>query len=302
MDDGFYFFERYTHNCSRHIKADKIFYEGDTKYQHVQIFSNPLLGKILFLDNNIQSAEFDEFIFHESLAHPALLSHPSPQNVLVIGGGEGATLREVLRHEVVKKAVMVDLDEELVSLCRKFLPEWSGGAFSDPRSELFFSDASRYVTECRQKFDVIISDLTEPINKGPSVYLFTKEFFEKIHGILKKKGMFVLQAGSADPYYHQFFSSLVRTLQLIFPVVRPYWAYVFSYGFPWGFVIASKKADPLEIDESCIKETIKTRSVEKLRYYHAGIHKGMFALPLYLLRGMRKGKILTKTNPFFWKL
>ena len=121
-DEGFYFKERFTGHLIRNIKVEKVYYEGKTEYQYVQIFDNKLLGKMLFLDKKIQSAEIDEFVFHESLVHPALLTHPDPQRVLIIGGGEGATLREVLRHGSVKKATMVDIDRKLVELCQKYLP------------------------------------------------------------------------------------------------------------------------------------------------------------------------------------
>jgi spermidine synthase len=301
-DEGFYFKERFTGHLIRNIKVEKVYYEGKTEYQYVQIFDNKLLGKILFLDKKIQSAEIDEFVFHESLVHPALLTHPDPQRILIIGGGEGATLREVLRHGSVKKATMVDIDRKLVELCQEFLPEWSAEAFSDPRAKLLFGDALKYVEMCKQKFDVVISDLTEPIEEGPSIYLFTQDFFQKIFCILKDDGLFVLQAGSTDLFYHQFYASCARTLQTVFPIVRPYWTFMFSFGFPWGFILASKKEDPLKIDEKNLNSRIKTRKIKNLRHYYPGNHKGFFALPLYLVKGLKKGAVLTDKKPFIWEL
>jgi spermidine synthase len=300
--DGFYFVETFTENLIRNIKVEKVLFEGKTKYQYVQIFENRMLGKMLFLDKKIQSAAIDESIFHESLVHPALMTHRNPQNVLIIGGGEGATLREVLRHECVRKAIMVDIDKQLVRLCQEHLPEWSSGAFSDPRIKVVFGDALKYVEKCRTKFDVIISDLTEPINRGPSVYLFTEEFYKKVSRILKDDGVFVLQAGSTDILYNQFFSSCFRTLERVFPVVRPYWTFMFSFYSPWGFVMASWKEDPLNGDEKTLKTRIKDRQIKKLVYYHPGIHRGLFALPLYLERALKKGDILTDKKPFIWEL
>ncbi|MCK4495608.1 MAG: polyamine aminopropyltransferase, partial [Candidatus Aminicenantes bacterium] len=116
-DEGSYFSEHFTENIIRNIKIDKLYYEGKTKYQFARFFYNKTLGKVLFLDEKIQSAQIDEYIYHESLVHPVLITHPSPQRVLVIGGGEGATIREVLRHECVQKITMVDIDNELVELC-----------------------------------------------------------------------------------------------------------------------------------------------------------------------------------------
>jgi spermidine synthase len=230
------------------------------------------------------------------------MTHQNPQNVLIIGGGEGATLREVLRHECVRKAVMVDIDKQLVLLCQEHLPEWSSGAFSDSRVKIVFGDALKFIEKCRAKFDVIISDLTEPIYNGPSVFLFTEEFYRKVSRILKDDGVFALQAGSTDIIYNQFYSSCFRTLERVFSVVRPYWTFMFSFCSPWGFIIASQKEDPLDRDEKTIKTKIKDRKIKKLVYYHPGIHRGLFALPLYLERALKKGDILTDKKPFIWEL
>jgi len=302
IKEGFYFVETFTDNIIRNIKVERIYFEGKTKYQYVQIFDNQILGKILFLDKKIQSAAIDECIFHESLVHPALLTHQNPRHVLIIGGGEGATLREVLRHDCVQKATMVDIDKQLVRLCQQYLPEWSSGAFMDPRTKVVFGDALNYVEKCQQKYDVIISDLTEPLKEGPSIYLFTEEFYKKISQILAEDGIFILQAGDTDFTYNQFYTSCFRTLKQVFPVVRPYWTFMFSFCSPWGFIMASRKQDPLKMDEKTIKTRIKDRKIEKLKYYHSGIHRGLFALPLYLERALKKGSVLTDKKPFIWEL
>ncbi len=302
MKEGTYIYEFFTENVFKVIKVERLIYEGKTKYQTAKFIYNGLLGKALFLDNKIQSAQVDEFIFHESLVHPALLSHPAPENVLIMGGGEGATLREVLKHSQVKKAVMVDIDRELVELCKKFLPEWSSGAFSDKKTRFFSMDARHFIEKTRDKYHVIISDLTEPIDEGPSVFLFTREFFAMIFEKLEEDGIFVIQAGSADTFYHEFFSSCVKTLESIFPLVKPYWTFIFSFGMPWGFVLASKKYDPLKIDEREVRQRLNERRVKKLRFYHPGIHRSYFSLPLYLLKGLKKGRILTDEKPFIWRL
>jgi spermidine synthase len=300
--EGSYFFESFTESFGRRLKVEKFYYQGKTKYQFVQCFYNEFLGKVLFLDKKIQSAQIDEYIYHESLVHPALITHPSPREVLVIGGGEGATIREVLRHSTVEKVIMVDIDRELVELCQKYLPEWSEGAFSSPKTDLVFEDARHFVEQTRERFDVIISDLTEPIYQGPSVFLFTEEFFLNIFEALKEDGLFVIQAGSADPSYNQFFCSLVKTLKKVFPIVWPYWTFVLSFSTPWGFVLASKTKDPLKLDEKEIAQRMAERAVKRLKYYHPGFHQSYFALPLYLVKSLKQGKVLTDNKPFIWKL
>ena len=298
-----YFSEVLTEYFSRRFRIDKIYYQGKTQYQQVHCFYNQFLGKALFLDFKIQSAQVDEHIYHESLVQPILISHPCPKRVLVIGGGEGATIREVLRHSTVEKVIMVDIDEELVRLCQKYLPEWSDGAFNDPRTELIFDDARQYIKKTRERFDVIVSDLTEPLDKGPSVYLFTREFFEMVFQALKKDGLFVCQAGGTDPFYNQFFCSIVKTLEKVFPLVRPYWTFVFSFGLPWGFVLTSKKSDPLQLTEEEISRRMSDRTIKRLQFYHQGLHRSFFVLPLYLLEDLKeKGKILSDKRPFIWKL
>ena len=302
MEEGFYFAERFTENIIRNIKVDRIRYEGKTKYQYVQLFDNKILGKALFLDKKIQSAAIDECVFHEVLVHPALLSHRLPRRVLIIGGGEGATLREVCRYDCVHRATMVDIDKELIRLCQEHLPEWSAGAFSNPKTRVVYANALKYVLECKQEFDVIVSDLTEPVEGGPSVNLFTHGFFEKLSQILKEDGVLVLQSGSTDLVYNRFFASCARTLEQIFPIVRPYWTFMFSFCSPWGFIFASRKEDPLKIDEKIIKKRFQDRNIKGLKFYHPGIQQWLFALPLYLQKALKKGRVLTEKEPFIWEL
>ncbi len=299
--DGAFFIEPFTADFFRNFHIEKIIYEGKTKQQLVHIFANRVFGKVLFLDRRIQSAEIDEFIFHECLVHPGLLVHPAPRKVLILGGGEGATLRETLRHPSVSRATMIDIDRQLVALCRRYLPEWSRGAFSNRRSRLLFQDARQFVEKTEERFDVIISDLTEPLEGGPSVYLFTLEFFRRVAQVLSEDGVFVLQAGSTDPHYHRFFSSLSRTLREVFPVVRPYWAFMFSFGLPWGFVLASKRHDPVTMETAEIGRRFQERKLRRLRYLHPAMFSSLFVLPVYLLADLEKADVLTDEKPFIWQ-
>jgi spermidine synthase len=296
-----YYSEKFSGSVTRRFEVDKFYYRGKTKFQYVECFHNTYFGKVLFLDKKIQSAQIDEYIYHESLVHPGLFTHNSPKRVLILGGGEGATLREILKHQSVARVTMVDIDRELVELCQRYLPEWSEGAFSNPKTDLIHTDASRYVEETQEKFDVVVSDLTEPLEEGPSLYLFTQEFFKKIFEILEKDGLLVLQAGSANPSYDQFYCSLVKTLEEVFPLVRPYWTFILSFGLPWGFILASKTEDPLGLTESEVKERMARRGIRNLKFYHPGYHKALFALPLYLEKDLNKGRILTNEKPFIWE-
>ncbi|MCS7244619.1 MAG: polyamine aminopropyltransferase [candidate division WOR-3 bacterium] len=301
MLGGMWFVEKHTDSLLFSYKIKKIIYSGRTKYQKVEILDVEPFGKTLFLDDKIQSAQVDEYIYHEALTHIAMFSHPSPKRVLIMGGGEGATLREVLKHESVKEAYMVDIDEELVNLCKEYLPEWSEGAFENPKSRIYYTDARRFVEETSIIYDVIISDLTEPIEQGPSIKLFTKEFYSILYNKLNSDGIFVAQAGSADPLYPNFAASLVKTLKTIFPIVKIYWTFMFSFQLPWAFVIASKSRDPENISFSSINERFKSIQ-NQFKYYYPAVQSAVFAIPKYLRNAAEeKGIVIKDDVPFIWR-
>ncbi len=302
MIGGIWFVEKHTNNLLFYYKVKKIIYSDKTKYQKVDILEIEPFGKTLFLDDKIQSAQIDEYIYHEALVHIAMFSHPEPKRVLIMGGGEGATLREVLKHLSVKEVVMVDIDEELVNLCKEYLPEWNNGAFEDSRSKIYFTDARRFVEETNSLYDIIISDLTEPIEGGPSVKLFTKEFYTIVFNKLSDKGIFVAQAGSADPLYPNFVASLYKTLRVVFPIVKVYWTFMFSFQLPWAFVIASKSIDPENVKLTEIQEKISKISREAFNFYYPNIHYAVFAIPKYLKQAIEeKGMVIKDDVPFIWR-
>lgn len=253
-----------------------------TKYQKIDIVDTINYGRCLFLDERMQSSEHDSFIYHEALVHPPLLLHPNPQKVMIVGGGEGETLRDILRHGSVKQVVMVDIDRELVEFCRRELPEWSGGAFKDKRSKIVYMDARKYLEKTREIFDVIIIDLTEPIEGGPSFKLYTKEFYGLIYRKLSKGGLITLQAGTTRPGDTGLLTAIARTISSTFPITRIYQVIIPSFGLPWGFIMGSKSADPLVYSPAQIDQLIKTRGLKNLGFYDGITHINMFALPKYL--------------------
>lgn len=297
---GLYYLEQHSPSLRFAYRVRRPIFSGKTRFQKVDIVELDVFGKTVFLDEKIQSAEVDEYIYHESLVHPALVAHPHPRRVFIAGGGEGATLREVLRHRTVERAVMVDIDGEFVDLCKVHLPEWHRGAFEDPRTEVLIDDARKFVFETDETFDVVISDLTEPLEEGPSQLLFTREFYAKVLERLSDEGMLVVQSASADPVYADFVASVARTLEDLFPVVRVYWAFVFSFQMPWSFVVASRKVDPALLVEKEIRERLAARGVEGLRYYSPELHPAMFRLPVYLRKLLEKGRVLTDREPYVY--
>lgn len=302
MEDegGLWYKETFTEDQVFLYKLKRVYYSGRTKFQKVDIVETGSYGKALFLDSKMQSAELDEFIFHEALVHPPMVLHPYPKRVLIIGGGEGATLREVLKHNSVEEAVMVDIDEELVNLCKEYMPEWSSGAFDDPRVKLVFDDARKFVFETDGEFDVIISDLTEPLEGGPSVYLFTREFYGRLKDILTSEGTLSIQSGSVDLRYMDLIASIRKTLQDIFEEVESYRAFVYSFQMLWGFTLASKGDSPLSLREEEIKRRLDERGVKDLKFFTPDYYSHLFEFPKYLRTQLERGRVLTDDEPFIW--
>ncbi|MCS7104616.1 MAG: polyamine aminopropyltransferase [Thermofilaceae archaeon] len=285
-------FEAHMHGVKR------VLYSGETKFQKVDIVETFSFGKCLFLDGKLQSSEYDERVYHEALVHPAMVTHPEPRRVLIIGGGEGATAREVLRYSTVEQVVMVDIDRELVELCKRYMPEWNRGAFEDPRLKLVFEDGRKYVEDGYEKFDVIIIDLTDPIPGTPSVLLYTKEFYELVRRRLSGDGVVVTQATSLR-YTLDTFAMIRNALASVFPIARPYVAPITSFISLWGFVLASVSRDPLFVRAEEIKARLTSMN-EALAFYDEEVHRYLFHLPRFIRGRIELMKdIPTDSNPAF---
>jgi spermidine synthase len=279
---------------------EEVLYCGQTKFQSAEILRCGRFGRCLVLDGKIQSSEGDEFIYHEALVQPAMITHPCPEKVFIAGGGEGATLREVLSHKTVKKAVMVDIDEEVVALCKKYLPSHSRGAFEDRRTELHHTDARDFLAKSDEKFDVLIIDLPDPIEEGPAYLLFTQEFYQLARERLTNNGIISVQAGSASLNELLNFTAVYNTLKSVFPIVSPYQAEVPCFGGPWGFCLASLTLDPVLLPPAEVDNRISARSLTGLKFYDGLTHQGMFSLPKYLREALAKQKrLITDNDPLY---
>jgi spermidine synthase len=280
--------------------VEEVLYTGRTKYQSIQVVRTSALGTCLILDGKIQSSEGDEYIYHEALVQPAMIAHPGPETVFIAGGGEGATLREALSHKTVKRAVMVEIDEEVTALSRKYLPSLCGGAFEDKRTELYHSDAREYLEKTKDNYDVVIIDLPDPIEKGPAYLLFTHQFYKIVLDRLSKNGLIAVQAGSASPTELLNFTAVNNTLRSVFPVVAPYTAYVPCFGGQWGFCLASCNNDPSRFSPEEIDKKITARSIKGLKFYDGFTHRNMFSLPRYIREAMvGQKRIITDKRPLY---
>jgi spermidine synthase len=280
-------------------RLDEVLYEGRTKYQSVRVVRTRALGICLVLDGKIQSSERDEYIYHEALVQPAMIAHPGPETVFIAGGGEGAALREALSHKTVKRAVMVEIDGEVTALSRQYLPRLCRGAFGDKRTELHHVDARGYLEKTKDKYDIIIIDLPDPIEKGPAYRLFTQEFYKTILDRLTENGLIAVQAGSASPTELLNFTAVSNTLQSVFPLVVQYTAYMPAFGGPWGFCLASRQIDPSRFSPEEIDKKIKARGLG-LRFYDGITHRNMFSLPGYIRKALAsQPRIITDKRPLY---
>ena len=270
-----------------------------TKFQQSEIMETASYGKVLVLDGRIQSSQADEFIYHDALVHPGMLTaEVPPRTALIVGGGEGATLREVLRYPSVTRAVMVDIDGEVVDLCRRHLPEMHQGAFDDRRAEVRHEDARAYLEKTADRFDFISIDLVEPLEEGPACMLFTREFYTLVRDRLTPGGTMTMQAGMTKVGELDFFTSIHRTLREVFPVVAGYQAFISCFGTPWGFMLASRKIDPRPQDATTVDRLIADRVRGSLEYWDGVTHQHSFALPKFIRKAMdAQTRVSTDANP-----
>lgn len=269
-----------------------------TPYQQLFIVEAGSFGKALVLDGKWQSSVADEFLYHEALVHPAMIAHGHPENVLILGGGEGATAREVLRWKSVRRVVMVDLDGEVVEACRRHLPEMHQGAFDDPRCSVVIANALDFLRDGRREWDVIISDLSDPIEHGPSYALFTQEYFEMVHGALRPGGRFVVQAGSVSPVEITLHARLARTVGSVFRHVVSYSSHVPSYGAPWGFLLGSDESIDTHPDPQAIDRLLGEATSGGLRFLDGQTLLGLLQTPRHIRQAIeQESRIYTLKEP-----
>ncbi len=295
-----WFFDEINPHLLQLHAIDSALYTGRTKFQSIEILKSPSFGKLLVLDGKIQSSEADEFIYHELLVHPPMLAHPNPEKVFIAGGGEGATLREILRHPTVKKVVMVDIDADVIKICKKYLPEYHAGAFDDKRAKVYNTDARKWLAESKEKFDVIIIDLTEPVEEGPAYLLYTKEFYQIVKSKLTKDGVISVQSGCASYTELLNLKAVSHTLLSVFPIVSIYQADIPSFGGPWGFCVASMTLDVAALTPAEVDKRLKARSLNNLKFYDGLTHMAMFTLSKHMRKATaRGGRLITDDKPLY---
>lgn len=264
------------------ISINKIHVIKRSQFQNIITVDTDDYGRALILDDYIQSSYVDEHYYHESLVHPAMTTHKNPRRVLILGGGEGATLREVLKHKTVEKAVMVDIDGDVVELSRQYLEKMHQGAFDDPRAQVVIMDGFKYVEEALtrgEKYDVVIMDLTDPYSSNIAKALYSADFFAKIKKLLHNDGIVVTQAGSSF-YFPEAYDMVLNGVKQRFPIVAEYNVWIPSFGYAVNYVLGSLEHNPAALTPEEVDRRLRERGVAA-RFYGGKTHVALMNFPIY---------------------
>ena len=269
--------EQLTENAAFGFRAHNV-QRQHTPFQTLEMLDTPSFGRVMRLDDHFMTSEGEEFFYHECMAHPAAMAHPDPQQVLVIGGGDGGLAEELLKHNTVQRLVLAELDEAVIEVSKAQLQRVHNGVWDDPRLQLQIGDGMAYVDSTTDRFDLILLDLTDP--HTPAGSLYSPEALERMRRVLNPGGALVLHLGS--PVFHaEQVRALSQTLKATFAQVACYGTYVPLYGAYWGMAVCSDSLQPTALSAAQVEERLATRGVTDLQYYNADIHGALFALPNY---------------------
>ena len=286
-----WYVDSYTPNSQIHWRVKKLLFSKKTKFQDIEIFDLFDLGKSLVTDGIPQSCSKEEWIYHEALIHPALILHPKKKNleVLVLGAGEGATLREILKHKNIKKITTVDIDRDAVEIFKKFFPEMHKRAFRHPKVDLIFDSAERFLKKSDKKYDVIYSDISDPgyYNLSSQIRRPETYFYKLIRKNLSKDGILAMHTNNFSEILYKDHFRLKRILEKVFQKTYSYRAHISFFGGYWGFLIASpqKNFNPFKISDKSLYQLFKQKGISgKLKYLSPEMFKAIFTLPPFLKR------------------
>lgn len=253
--------------------------EIESAYQRIEVFDTHQFGRVFRLDGRLMTSEGDEFFYHECMTHPAALAHPSPESVLVIGGGDGGSSEELFKHPSVRRIVMAELDPVVIEISRKYLGSIHRGALDDPRLEIRIGDGFEYVRSTSERFDMIVLDLTDP--DTPAFHLYSEEFFRMCQRVLKPGGMLTLHLGS-PVYQAETVRRNTANLRRVFKHVAPLSLFIPLYGSQWCLAVASDTIDPRATTVETIAQRMLERGLGDLRFYHPAMHAALFTLPKFV--------------------
>ncbi|MGI6453782.1 MAG: polyamine aminopropyltransferase [Syntrophomonadaceae bacterium] len=270
--ENIWFTESHTEGYEVRWKIKDILHIEKSDYQSIAVLDTVEWGKALVLDGIVQITEADEYVYHEMIVHPSMFTHPQPNDVLIIGGGDGGTLREVAKHKEVQSVDMVEIDLKVIESSKKFFPSVSS-SLDDPRLNLYVEDGVEFVKKPPRRYDVVIVDSSDPI--GPATQLYSLEFYRNIGKALKDDGILVVQSESPI-FYRDLFASIVKNIHAVFANAYVYQAFVPTYvSGPWTFTMGSKRYNPCKLSSDI-------QMLNGLKYYNESIHRAAFCLPEYI--------------------
>ncbi|WP_176720449.1 polyamine aminopropyltransferase [Desulfuribacillus stibiiarsenatis] len=268
----FWYTEKQTPNIGITLKISDIIHSEESEFQKVDVIETNQFGTMLVLDGMVMTTDKDEFVYHEMISHVAMNTHPNPKKVLVVGGGDGGAIREIIKYPSVVKAVLAEIDGRVIEVSKKYLPDIAAG-LADPRVDVQVIDGIKHVQDLKDEYDIILVDSTEPI--GPAEGLFAKTFYQSIYESLKEDGIMVAQTES--PFFNNdLITRVFKDIESLFPITKLYLAHIPTYpSGVWSFTMGSKKYDPLQVPQEQLKTT-------NTKYYTPEIHKSVFALPKFV--------------------
>ena len=250
-----------------------------TPFQRLEVFDVPGLGRMFRLDGCNMTSERDEFFYHENIVHIGALAQDAPRRAFVVGGGDGGSAEELLKHPTIERVVVAELDAEVVRIARKHFQSVHRGALDDPRVDVRIGDGYAELKEIGESLDVVVMDLTDPV--GPAEALYGTAFFREVDRVLAPDGTLTLHVGS--PFFHASrLKAIIGRLREVFAIVRPYFVWVPLYGASWGMACASQRTDPFLLGCSQVDQRIRVRRIAHLQYLNGHTYAGGFALPNYV--------------------
>jgi len=262
-----------------HIRATRKLGEWQTRFQKMEIFETPHYGRIFRLDGYNMTSEREEFVYHENLIHPALCAHAAPRKVLIIGGGDGGSAEEALKHSCIEQVTMCEIDEDVIRIAKEHFFAVHRGAFDNPRLRVLIGDGMKFVRETGERFDLIALDLNDPM--GPAEALYSSEFFQQCRAALAPGGALVLHIGAPVARPDRV-AEIAQRLNGVFRIVRPYTMYIPLYGAQWAMAVCSDKLDAKALTADEVDRRIEARRLQDLKFYNGETHEGVFALPNFI--------------------
>ncbi|OGR42131.1 MAG: hypothetical protein A2X35_06605 [Elusimicrobia bacterium GWA2_61_42] len=303
LPKGEWFVEFFTPGELHAHRALEVLENSATAFQEATLIKTHTFGKVLVIDGETQSSQYDEAFYHESLVYPALLAHPRPRRALILGGGEGSTARNILNDRGMEQVVMADIDYNILRFARRHLHEWHRGAFEDPRLRLLAQDAKKFVERTASRFDLIYSDLPSPIEGGPAFGLYTVEFYRRMKRILAPGGVFTIQAGPGTPLQFELHPAVAHTLRKVFKFVGSYTAFIPSFDMPWTFLYCtdSPALAPARLNAAALDRAARARLKRPLTYSDGLTITGAFVLPKYYRDRIKASRaVITEARPMFF--